>query len=264
MRVPTFYVNAFPDRPFSGNPAAVCLLSCWLDDDLMRKVAAENSLSATGFLVPKGNDYEIRWFTRVCELKLCGHATFASGFVVLKLLQTQCDRVEFVTRFRGTVTVCEDGDLLAMDFPSLLPEPIANVPEKLARALGSQSRPSEVLEVNQTYVAIFANQDAIQSLQPDLSLLEELHPYAVSASAPGDQSDIASRFFAPAFGIPEDPVTGSAHCFLTPYWTRRLGKPRLHARQLSERGGELWCEMAGDRVILKGRAVLTMQGEMDI
>jgi len=263
MRVPIFYLNAFPDRSFSGNPAAVCLLSSWLDDDLLRKVAAENSLSATGFLMPKGNDYEIRWFTRVCELKLCGHATFASGFVVLNLLQPQRDRVEFVTRSRGTVTVRKDGDLLAMDFPSLLPKPIANGPEKLAPALGSQSRPSEVLEVNQTYVAIFDNHDAIQNLQPNLRLLEELHPYAVSASAPGCHSDIVSRFFAPAFGIPEDPVTGSAHCFLTPYWTKRLGKTQLHARQLSERGGELWCEMAGDRVILKGRAVLTMQGTME-
>ena len=264
MRVPLFYVNAFPDRPFSGNPAAVCLLNSWLDDGWLRKVAAENNLSATAFLVPRANAYEIRWFTGVSELKLCGHATFASGFIVLKLLQPQLDSIEFATQLRGNVTVRNEGELLSMDFPALFPKPTIDAPEKLSQALGLRSKPSEVLEVNETYFVVMENQAAIQNLQPKTEFLRQLHPYPVSVSAMGESSDIVSRFFAPAYGIPEDPVTGSAHCALTPYWTKRLGKSQLHARQLSVRGGELWCEMAGERVILRGKAVLTMQGTLEV
>jgi PhzF family phenazine biosynthesis protein len=264
MRFPLFYVNAFRDRPFSGNPAAVCLLNSWLDDGWLRKVAAENNLSATAFLVPRANAYEIRWFTGACELKLCGHATFALGFIVLKLLRPQLDSIEFATRLKGNVTVRSEGELLSMDFPVLFPKPTFDVPDSLSPALGLHSKPSEVLEVNETYFVILENQAAIQNLQPDTQMLRELHPYAVSVSAPGESSDIVSRFFAPGYGIPEDPVTGSAHCALTPYWTKRLGKSQLHARQLSARGGELCCEMAGERVILRGKAVLTMQGTLEV
>jgi len=264
MRVPLFYVNAFPDRPFSGNPAAVCLLNSWLDDGWMRKVAAENNLSATAFLVPRADAYEIRWFTGLCELKLCGHATFASGFIVLTLLRPQLDSIEFATRLKGNVTVRNEGELLSMDFPALFPKPTIDVPETLSQALGLRSKPFEVLEVNETYFVVMENQSAIQNLQPDTRMLRQLHPYPVSVSAMGESSDIVSRFFAPAYGIPEDPVTGSAHCALTPYWTKRLGKSQLHARQLSARGGELWCEMVGERVILRGKAVLTMQGTLEV
>ena len=264
MQLPVFYLNAFPNRPFSGNPAAVCRLNSWLDDGVLRKVAAENNLSATAFLVPRESDYEIRWFTQVCELKLCGHGTFASGYVVLHLLHPELASIAFATRWKGTVSVRKEGDMLAMDFPALVPERLTNVPEKLIRALRGETRPSELLEVNQTYVAIFDSEEAIQNMCPDAALMEQLKPYAVSVSAPGKQSDIVSRFFAPAFGLPEDPVTGSAHSILTPYWTKRLGKSQLHARQLSQRGGELWCEMAAERVILRGKAVLTMKGMMEI
>ena len=264
MRVPLFYVNAFPHRPFSGNPAAVCLLNSWLDDGWLRKVAAENNLSATAFLVPRADAYEIRWFTGTCELKLCGHGTFASGFIVLKLLRPQVNSIEFATQLRGNVTVRNEGELLSMDFPALFPKPTFDAPEKLSQALGLRSKPSEVLEVNETYFVVMENQAAIQNLQPDTRMLRQLHPYPVSVSATGESSDIVSRFFAPGHGIPEDPVTGSAHCALTPYWTKRLGKSQLHARQLSARGGELWCEMAGERVILRGKAVLTMQGTIEV
>jgi PhzF family phenazine biosynthesis protein len=264
MRVPLFYVNTFPHRPFSGNPAAVCLLNSWLDDVWLRKVAAENNLSATAFLVPRADAYEIRWFTGLCELKLCGHATFASGFMVLKLLRPQVNSIEFATRRKGNVTVRNEGELLSMDFPALFPKPTYDVPEILFRALGLHSKPSEVLEVNETYFVVMENQAAIQNLQPETELLRQLHPYAVSVSAPGESSDIVSRYFAPGYGIPEDPVTGSAHCALTPYWTKRLGKSQLHARQLSKRGGELWCETASERVILRGKAVLTMQGTLEV
>jgi len=264
MRLPLFYVNAFPDRPFSGNPAAVCLLNSWLDDRLLRKVAAENNLSATAFLVPLGDAYEIRWFTGLSELKLCGHATFASGYVVLNLLRPGLDSITFATRLKGSVSVRKDGEFLAMDFPALFPKPGTAVPERLFQALDLSPRSCEVLEVNETYFVVMENPEVVQNLQPNTELLRQLHPYAVSVSAAGEKADFVSRYFAPGYGISEDPVTGSAHCALTPYWSKRLGKSRLHARQLSPRGGELWCETAGDRVILRGKAVLTMRGSLEI
>ena len=264
MRFPVFYLDVFPHRPHSGNPAAVCILDSWLDDESLRKVAAENNLSATAFLVPHGHDYELRWFTRVCELHFCGHATVASAYVLLNLLRPELAGVQFRTRQRGILSAHKDRDLLAMDFPALFAKVCTNVPEKLFAALGSETRPSEVLEVNQVYVAVFDSPDVIANLRPNSDLLQQLHPYAVSVTAPGEQSDLVSRYFAPGYGIPEDPVTGSAHCFLTPYWSKRLGKSHLYARQLSERGGELWCEDAGDRVILKGKAVLNLQGQLEI
>ena len=264
MRVPLFYVNAFPDRPFSGNPAAVCLLNSWLDDRLLRKVAAENNLSATAFLVPLGNTYEIRWFTAFCELKLCGHATFASGYVVLNFVQPELDSITFATRLKGNVSVRKVEELIAMDFPALFPERATVLPGKLLEALDLRTDPDEVLEVNETYFVVLRNQTAVQTLQPELDRLRQLHPYAISISAPGDNADVVSRYFAPSYGIPEDPVTGSAHCALTPYWSKRLGKAQLHARQLSARGGELWCEAAGERVVLRGRAVLSMRGSLEL
>jgi len=264
MRIPVFYLDVFPHRPHSGNPAAVCFLDSWLDDELMRKVAAENNLSATAFLVPQGNDYDIRWFTRVCELHFCGHATVASAHVVLHLLRPVLGSVRFNTRQRGMLAARKDADALAMDFPALFAKVCTNVPEKLFTALDSVKRPVQILEVNQVYVAVFDSQSAIANLRPNSELLEQLHPYAVSVTAPGTESDFVSRYFAPGYGIPEDPVTGSAHCFLTPYWSTRLGKNQLYARQLSQRGGELWCQMAGERVILKGRAVLKLRGELNI
>jgi len=230
----------------------------------MRKVAAENNLSATAFLVPLGNRFEIRWFTALCELKLCGHATFASGYVVLNLLHPELEAATFATRHKGDVSVRRDTDLCAMDFPALFPKLATNVPAKLFEGLDILPKSCEVLEVNETYFVVVQNQVIIQNLQPKSELLQQLHPYAVSVSAPGDATDIVSRYFAPGYGIPEDPVTGSAHCALTPYWSRRLGRSRLHARQLSARGGELWCEIEGDRVILRGKAVLTMRGSLEI
>jgi PhzF family phenazine biosynthesis protein len=264
MRVPLYYVNAFPDRPFSGNPAAVCLLNSWLDDGLLRKVAAESNLSATAFLMPRAETYEIRWFTALCELKLCGHGTFAAGDVVLKQLRPELNSIVFATRLKGKVTVRQDGELLSMDFPALFPKPAVDVPKTLFRALGLDSNPSEVLEVNETYFVVLDNDALVRNLLPDLRMLHELHPFAVSVSAAGKDEDFVSRYFAPGYGIPEDPVTGSAHCALTPYWSKRLRKTRLHARQRSKRGGEIWCEMAGERVILRGKAVLAMRGSLEI
>lgn len=267
--MPLYQVDAFTSQPFRGNPAAVCPLQAWLDDELLRKVAAENNLSNTAFFVPRrtlpgDGHYDLRWFTPRCEVRLCGHATLASAYVVLNLLEPGIDSVRFETRFSGALTVRRDGETLAMDFPALFAKPCANPPDALRRGLGSELPPSLVMEVDERYIAVYENQSAIQSLRPDFGLLEQLHPFAVSVTAPGDDADFVSRYFVPSYGIPEDPVTGSAHCALAPYWAQRLGKTGLHARQVSERGGELWCEVAGDRVIIQGDAVLTLEGTLAI
>jgi PhzF family phenazine biosynthesis protein len=265
MHIPLFRVNAFAHGPFSGNPAAVCLLDSWLDDPVLRKVSSENNLPATAFLLPRPEDCELRWFTPLCEVRLCGHATMAAACVALNVLRSAQDTVRFATRFHGTLTVRAQGALLSMDFPSLFPQPCRNPPAALVQALGSQTLPAEVLEVNDTYFAVFDDSEAVEEIRPDFELLRRLHPFAVSVSAPGKgDADFVSRYFAPSYGVPEDPVTGSAHCALAPYWSQRLAKSQIHARQLSARGGELWCEMAGERVILTGRAVLTMRGTLTI
>jgi PhzF family phenazine biosynthesis protein len=264
MRIPLFHVNAFTNRPFSGNPAAVCPLQEWLDDGWLQKVAAENNLSETAFFVPRGSHFDLRWFTPTCEVGLCGHATLASAYVLLRLQQPGLDEIRFETRLSGAFTVRQDGEILSMDFPAMVGKTCANLPQALIQGLGSGPRPSSLLAANDTYIAVYENQSVIQNMRPDFAALGQLHPNAVSITAPGDEADFVSRYFAPSYGIPEDPVTGSAHCSLTPYWAERLGKTRLFARQVSERGGELWCEMAGERVILKGNAVLTLQGSLQI
>jgi PhzF family phenazine biosynthesis protein len=266
MKIPLFHVDAFTDHLVSGNPAAVCLLDSWLDDAQLRKVAAENNLPATAFLVPATNGYSLRWFTGVSELKLCGHATFASGYVVLNRLRPELDSVRFSTQSRGDLTVRKEGDCLAMDFPALVAKSCATVPAVI-RALGPTLRPGdivEMLEVFGIYITVLSSQSAVRNLHPDQVLLEKLHPSTVSVTAAGEDSDFVSRYFAPGYGIPEDSVTGSAHAALAPYWAGRTGKTQLHARQLSPRGGEVWCELAGDRVILKGRAVYFMEGSLTI
>jgi PhzF family phenazine biosynthesis protein len=264
MRIPLFHLNAFTNRPFSGNPAAVCPLQEWLDDGLLCKGAAENNLSDTAFFVPQNGHYNLRWFTPRCEVRLCGHATLASAYVVLNLLQPGLQEVGFETRHSGALTVSKDGDRFAMDFPAIFGKTCANPPEALARGLGPGPLPSTLLESNQIYIPVYETEDAIRNIRPDFAILEQLHPFAVAVTAPGRKSDFVSRYFAPSYGVPEDPVTGSAHSALTPYWAERLGKTHLHARQVSKRGGELWCEMAGERVIIKGNAVLTLQGCLQI
>jgi len=263
MQIPVFHLNVFPYRPGSGNPAGFCILDHWLDDKSLRRVAAENNLSATAFVMPhEAKGYAIRWFSVRCELQLCGHATFASGYVMLKLLRPDLDQVSFETRLKGTVTVRKDGDLLAMDLPALAPQPCRHPPVLLTEGLGAA--PEAVFEANSVYFAVFADQGALENIRPNSALLERLHPYAVCATAPGNATDYVLRYFAPGYGLPEDPVTGSAHCGLVPYWSDQLAKSRLHVRQLSLRGGELWTEMAGDRVLLKGKAELTFRGELEI
>jgi PhzF family phenazine biosynthesis protein len=260
MPIAIFHVDAFTANPFAGNPAAVCPLVEWLDDKVLLSVAAENNLSETAYFVPRGNHYELRWFTPRCEVKLCGHATLASGFVLMQILAPELKSVRFETRYSGVLTVSRESNLFAMDFPSLTPWPCAAPPAALTEVLGKT--PDQVLQIEDNYFAVYQNEEVVRSIRPDLKLLEELHPAGVAITAPGRNADFVSRYFAPSYGIPEDPVTGSTHCSLAPYWAQRLGKRTLHARQVSERGGEIWCEVKEQRVILKGNAVLTLRGEL--
>lgn len=262
MYLPVFHVDAFTARAFGGNPAAVCPLSEWLDDDLLRSVASENNLSETAFFVPNGDDYDLRWFTPRSEVKLCGHATLASAFVIMQIVAPGSNFVRFQTRSSGTLTVRRDGELLAMDFPSLIPWPCLAPPTTLLEGL--RIPPLSVLQIEDNYFAVYEREEDIRRIRPDLRLLEQLHPAGVAVTARGDDCDFVSRYFVPSYGIPEDPVTGSTHCSLVPYWSQRLGKSTLHARQVSERGGELWCELKGERVLIKGRVVLTLRGELQI
>jgi len=262
MYLRVFHVDAFTTKPFHGNPAAVCLLNQWLDDDLLRAVAAENNLSETAYLVPDGDNYEVRWFTPRCEVQLCGHATLASGLVVMQILAPGRTSVRLSTRFSGMLEVSREGDLLAMDLPAKAPWACAHPPQALIEGL--QAAPASVMQIEDNYFAVYELEEEVKRIRPDLRLLEKLHPAGVAITAPGHDSDFVSRYFAPSYGIPEDPVTGSTHCSLAPYWSKRLGKISLHALQLSERGGELWCELQGDRVIVKGNAVLTLRGELSV
>jgi PhzF family phenazine biosynthesis protein len=261
MKIPLYVVDAFTRRLFGGNPAAVCPLDVWPRAELMQQVARENNLSETAFFVPAGEArYDLRWFTPTVEMDLCGHATLASAFVIFTLLDdSDAARLTFETR-SGALTVTRDGDLLTMDFPSRPPTP-CDAPAELLRGLGLP--PSEVLR-SRDYLVRYDSEESVRSLKPDFRLLASLDCIGIIATAEGRESDFVSRFFAPAAGVDEDPVTGSAHCTLVPYWSERLGKTRLRARQISERGGELLCEQRGERVGLSGHAVLYSEGHINL
>ena len=257
MSIPVYQVDAFTDRVFSGNPAAVYPLETWPEDAWMQAVAAENNLSETAFLVGSGGRYRLRWFTPATEVDLCGHATLASAFVIFRFIEPGSSAIAFDTR-SGELRVRRDGDWLHMDFPALPPTPCP-CPDDLALGLGR--RPKAVLRASY-YLAIFDTEEEIRALAPDMEILKRLDLMGVIASAPGNDADFVTRTFGPKVGIPEDPVTGSAHCVLTPYWAQRLGKTQLLARQVSRRGGEIHCTLEGDRVGLAGQAVLFLRGEI--
>ncbi len=259
MKLRQFQVDAFASRRFEGNPAAVCPLKEWLSDDLMQSIAAENNLSETAFFVPAQSGFHLRWFTPLAEVDFCGHATLASGHVLFDALDYEKQSVVFETR-SGEMTVERSGKLYVMNFPAQPPRP-CSPPKTLIEALGA--KPTEVLAADD-YLAVFESQAVVQSLAPDFARLGDLDLRGVIATAPGDDHDFVSRFFGPKLGIDEDPVTGSAHCELTPYWSQRLSKKQLRARQISRRGGDVLCEIAGDRVRLKGSAVTFMVGEIEI
>jgi PhzF family phenazine biosynthesis protein len=255
MKLPLYQVDAFTGRLFRGNPAAVCPLEEWLDDQTMQDIAAENNLAETAFFVREPGGYHLRWFTPEVEVDLCGHATLASAYVVLNHITPEEDEVRFHTR-SGELVVARKEDLYSLDLPARPPNP-CDAPKELAKALGAQ--PEEVWAARD-YMAVFSNEEQILSMEPDFNALAKLDKFAVIVTAPGDEVDFVSRFFAPAKGINEDPVTGSAHCSLVPYWSDSLGKESLVARQLSRRGGELLCEDHGDRVKLYGKATLYLTG----
>lgn len=264
-RLPITRVDAFADRPFAGNPAAVMPLDDWLDDATLLAMAAENNLSETAFLVPDDSDeadYELRWFTPGLEIALCGHATLASGHVLLTAAPYR-DKMLFRTRKAGVLTVARDGeDGYRMALPAYPPEP-RPLPD-IAAAVGGT--PVETLWHEGGYaVLVYASAAEVRALAPDMAPLRALGDVQAIATAPGTGdaagSDIVSRVFVPGAGVDEDPVTGSAHCVLTPYWTKRLGRDRFTAFQASARGGHLGCRLDGDRVELSGRCVTTLTGE---
>jgi PhzF family phenazine biosynthesis protein len=259
MRIPYYHVDAFARERFHGNPAGVCLLETWLPDETLLGIAAENRHSETAFVMPHGAGYELRWFTPHVEVSLCGHGTLAAGHVLLGELGRPGPTLRFTSK-SGLLTVTREGDLLWLDFPARQTAPCP-APEALLRGLGAQ--PLEVHRAR-SYLALFATPADVLALQPDMDALSELDASAVIVTAPGEDVDFVSRFFAPKIGIPEDPVTGSAHCTLAPFWSARLGKRQLHARQLAARGGELWCEDGGERVRIGGQAVTYLRGEIEI
>lgn len=260
MRIPLYQIDAFTDAVFSGNPAGVCPLESWLPVELMQKIALENNLSETAFFVRRDDVFDIRWFTPTMEVDLCGHATLASAFVLYNFLGYTEDAVHFSTQHSGTLIVSRRDDLLVMDLPAWPPTHV-DAPRELVEAFGVA--PVEVWR-SRDYFAVFASEDDVKSLTPDMEALLKLDAQGVIVTATGSDADFVSRYFAPVAGIPEDPVTGSAHCTLTPFWAERLGKTTLHARQLSARGGELFCEHAGERVRIAGRAAAYLTGEIHL
>lgn len=255
-----YQVDAFTRTRFAGNPAAVCTLDRWLPDALLQVIAAENAVPETAFLVAKGDDYHLRWFTPEVEVDLCGHATLAAAFVLFTRVHPGRRRVCFHSQ-SGPLIVTRDGDEYTLDFPSRPPVP-SDIPAGLADAIGCA--PREVLRARD-HMLVLTSAAEVRALRPDmhaLAALPDIFGVIVTASGEGEGVDFVSRFFAPAQGIPEDPVTGSAHCTLAPYWAARLGKQQLTARQLSRRSGELRCTLVGDRVHLTGHAVLTRVGHL--
>lgn len=257
MKLKLYQVDAFAAQVFEGNPAAVCPLEHWLDDAILQAIAEENNLSETAFFVPSKKGFKLRWFTPVKEIDLCGHATLATAHIIFSTLGYSQQVITFETR-SGELLVEKKGSLLQMDFPVCTPVS-CKPPDLLIDALGQ--RPIEVLAADD-YMAVFDSEATIHAITPNQALLSQLDLRGVTICAPGADVDFVSRFFAPKFGVPEDPVTGSAHCSLAPYWANRLGKTTLNARQVSKRGGNITCEMKGDRVLLSGQAVTYMEAEI--
>jgi len=258
MTLPLYQVDAFTSKLFGGNPAAVVPLEKWLDTSVLQNIAAENNLTETAFFVKEGDHYYIRWMTPVNEVPLCGHATLASAFVIFNFIDKDAREIKFLSK-SGELFVERDGGLLTLNFPSNKPHPT-----KITDAIRNcfDNDPIEVLENGFFILIVFDSEDYIRSVQPNFELIKQIHPHAVIISAKGKEVDFVSRMFAPNEGINEDPVTGSAHTVLIPYWTEKLGKNNFHAYQVSKRMGELFCENLGERVKISGRAVIYSTGSL--
>jgi PhzF family phenazine biosynthesis protein len=259
MKLPLYIVDAFTDRPFAGNPAAICPLDSWLPDETMQRIGAEMNFSETAFIVPTPEGWHIRWFTPTLEVDLVGHATLAAAHVIFERIDPARAEVRF-SSLSGALLVRRSHKLLEMDFPARRPTPC---PAPALLIEGLQAKPEQVLAAHH-YLAVFNDAEAVRRLAPDLEQLARLDRAAVIVTAPGGPGDFVSRFFAPANGVPEDPASGVAHCSLIPYWSERLGKRRLVGYQLSKRGGVFFCEDCGERVIIAGHAVLFLEGAITL
>jgi len=259
MKIDIYQIDAFANRAFAGNPAAVCPLDSWLPNGLMQSIAAENNLSETAFFVPEDTGYSIRWFTPVTEVNLCGHATLASAYVIFNILGFTGDTIRFASK-SGNLPVTKNGDWLVLDFPSQPARP-CEIPQKVIRAFGVT--PIECLK-NEDYIVIFDTAAQVKAIHPDMELIKTLDCRGVIISAAAQDYDFVARFFAPDFGVPEDPVTGSAYTRLAPYWATKLDKTKFKVKQVSARGGELLCDLKGDRVLISGKAVQYLAGVIDI
>lgn len=259
MKLRQYQIDAFSDRLFAGNPAAVVALPAWLEDRQLQAIATENNLSETAFYVPGASGYALRWFTPAAEVDLCGHATLATAHVLFQHEAVSAAHVTFTTR-SGTLTVARAGEQLAMRFPARSPVP-CRAPDALLRALGEP--PAQVLAADD-YVVVYAAAPTVRALAPDMHLLRQVGLRGVAVTAPGETADFVSRFFAPKLDVPEDPVTGSAHCELAPYWGERLHKETMQALQCSPRGGRVDCRLSGEHVVLSGRAVTFMTGTIHV
>lgn len=258
-----YQIDAFASQVFRGNPAAVCPLEAWPPETLLQNIASENNLSETAFFVPEGNCYRLRWFTPTQEVALCGHATLAAAFALFHVLGHEETEIRFQSK-SGPLCVRRQGDVLTLDLPRTTLEPTSNPPPHLLSALGSE--PTVVLhsKSDPNYFAIFPTEGDVRHLRPDLEALARLHPFGTVVSAQGRDYDVVSRYFAPSYGIPEDPVTGSIYCGLAPYWSARLGRESIRAHQASARGGDLDCEVRGDRVHVSGTAHLYLEGTIHV
>ena len=261
MKLMIYQIDAFAEKVFRGNPAAVIPLEDWIDEKLMQDIAMENNLSETAFFVKTDNGFHLRWFTPEYEIDLCGHATLATAYVIKNFIEPHLAEIHFTTEKAGVLKVSASDGIYTLDFPSRMPEP-CEWPDQLLKSLGI-STAVEVLK-SRDYFVVLPNEDAVMNAEPDFSLMKELDTIGVIITAKGQSADVISRCFYPGLGIQEDPVTGSAHCNIVPYWSEKLKKTKLLCRQRSARGGVLQCELKGDRVLMSGKCVLYMQGEIDV
>ncbi|HUI29646.1 MAG TPA: PhzF family phenazine biosynthesis protein [Candidatus Acidoferrales bacterium] len=260
MKIPIYQVDAFTDEKFHGNPAAVCILQEWISDGSMQKIAAENNLAETAFVVEKNRNFELRWFTPAVEVDLCGHATLATAYVFKEHLGYQPEEIAFKTK-SGILKVIFGGNIMSMIFPSR-PGIVVEAPQELLE--GIKIKPSEVLKSVEDFMVVLRSEDEVSELRPDLDLLKKLDCRGTIVTSRGNEVDFVSRFFAPQAGIPEDPVTGSSHTTLIPYWSRKLNKKSMTALQISQRRGKLFCEDLGDKVKIAGKALTYMIGEINL
>ena len=277
MKLTIYQVDAFAEKAFQGNPAAVVPLEDWIDDDVMQKIAMENNLSETAFFVKgklpgnydseKGGTtkseafYHLRWFTPAFEIDLCGHATLASAYIIKNFIEPHLAEINFTTQKAGGLKAIAKDGIYTLDFPSKMPLP-CDVPDQLLKCLNITTA-VEVVK-SRDYFVVLPNEDAVKNVEPDFALMKELDSVGVIVTSKGQSADVVSRCFYPGAGIPEDPVTGSAHCNIVPYWSDKLGKTKLFCKQLSQRGGDLHCELEGDRVLMSGKCVLYLTGEINV